>query len=121
MKLKFIFVIIAIIIVGSTIWYFDLFHKPVETVDELIGNNYDYALKSYFHSEPNSSMTFNINNALNEFQGGVLSKKNIVRDSIVRQYTWTFLNHKTTIWVSKTDRLDNEIIDAIRYKNGVKF
>ena len=48
---QFIFVIFAIIIVGSTIWYLDLSHKPVETVDVLIGKNYDYALKSYFKCE----------------------------------------------------------------------
>jgi hypothetical protein len=121
MKLKLIFTVIALIIVASSIWYFDPFHKSVETVDELIGNNYDYAVKTFFHSEPSSSTLFNINDNLNEFQGGVLSKKEIVRDSIIKQYTWTFLNHKTTIWVSKTDKLDNEIIDAIRYKNEVKF
>ena len=121
MKIKLIFLVIAALIISLTIWYFDLFHKPVETVDVLIGSNYDYAIKSYFHSEPNTSTTFNINSGLNEFQVGVLSKKYIVRDSIIRQYTWTFLNHKTTIWVSKTDNSDNEIIDAIRYKNGVEF
>ena len=74
MKRKLIFVIIAIIILGSTIWYFDFFHKPVEPIDKLIGNNYDYAVKSYFHSEPSSSTTFNINKDLYEFQRGVLSK-----------------------------------------------
>ena len=119
MKLKF--VITFLIIICSVIWYFDILHKPVETVDELVGKNYDFAVKTYFDSEPNISTKFNINNKLNEFQGGILSKKSIIRDSIIKQYTWTFLNHKTTIWVGKTDNLDNEIIEAIRYKNGVEF
>ncbi len=93
----------------------------METVDELIGNSFDYAVKSYFKSDPSSSTTFNINNNLNEFQGGVSFRKNILRDSMVSQYTWTFLNHKTTIWVCKTDSLNNEIIDANRCKNRVQF
>jgi hypothetical protein len=114
---QFIFVIFAIIIVGSTIWYLDLSHKPVETVDVLIGKNYDYALKSYFKCEPNSSSTVNINNELSEFQGGVVSKKHMVRDSIVRQFTWTFMNHKTTIWVSKTYKIYHEMSMTISCNN----
>ena len=115
------FLLSSVIIICSAIWYFDVLHKPVETIDELVGNNYDYAVKTYFNSEPNISTTFNINTNLNEFQGGILAKKNIIRDSLIKQYSWTFLNHKTTIWVSKTDNSDNEIIDAIRYKNEVQF
>jgi len=123
MNLKLILIIIATTVVILTIWYFDLLHEPVETVDELIGENYDYALTSYFRSEPSMSMKLNINNPLYGFQRGILSKKDIVRDSIVRQYTWTFLNnHKTIIWVGKTDKSDNEIIYALRYRTyGVKF
>jgi hypothetical protein len=121
MKSTKIILIFSVIIFSLTTWYFDPFHKPVETVDVLIGKNYDYALKSYFHSDPEYSSSFDINQDLNEFQGGVLSKKDIIRDSIIRQYTWTFTNHKTTIWVSKTDNFEDEIIDAIRYKNNVQF
>src|SRR4030095_2572695 len=118
---KILLVGIFILLLATGIWYFDPFHKPVETIDELIGKNLDYAVKLYFKKDPDVSSHFNINSPLNEFQGGVLAKKSIIRDSIIDQHTWNFLNHKATIWVTKTDQQHSEIIDAIRYKNGVVF
>jgi hypothetical protein len=96
-------------------------HKPVETLDELIGKNLDYANNVYFKSEADVTIKININNNLNEFQGGILSKKSILLDSIVYQYTWNFYTHKKTIWIGKTIENKNQIIDAIRYQNNVKF
>jgi hypothetical protein len=96
-------------------------HKPVETLDELIGKNLDYANNVYFKSEADETIKININNNLNEFQGGILSKKSILFDSIVYQYTWNFYTHKKTIWIGKTIENKNQIIDAIRYQNNVKF
>lgn len=96
-------------------------HKPVETLDELIGENLDFANKIYFKSEADEKNIINLNNNLNEFQGRILSKKSILLDSIVYQYTWNFYTHKKTIWVGKTIENKNQIIDAIRYKNNVKF
>jgi hypothetical protein len=96
-------------------------HKPVETLDELIGKNLDFANNKYFKSEADETIKININNNLNEFQGGILNKKSILTDSIVYQYTWKFFTHKKTIWVGKTIENKYQIIDAIRYKNNVKF
>jgi hypothetical protein len=58
---------------------------------------------------------------LNELNGGVLDKKEFFTDSIVKVYTWDFLNHKKTIWIGKARKMESQIIDAIRYKNNVKF
>lgn len=102
-------------------WYFDILHEPVETIDELIGKNYDYAIKFYYRKEPDNQYKININANLNEFEGAIYDKKSILKDSIVQVYTWTFMNHKETIWVGKTRLMKSEIIDAIRYKNTVRF
>jgi len=120
MKIRFL-ILLGIIVAIATVWFFDPFHKPVETIDELIGQNYDYACKIYFSKDPNHSTRFNINNNVSEFQGGILNKRSQLKDTMILQYTWTFINYKSTIWVAKTFRQDNEIIDAIRYKNGVQF
>jgi hypothetical protein len=96
-------------------------HKPVETLDELIGKNLDFVNKIYFKSEADETTKININNNLNEFQGGILNKKSILIDSIVYQHTWKFFTHKKTIWIGKTIENKNQIIDAIRYQNNVKF
>ena len=116
--------VIILIITSSGLfstWYFDLWHKPVEPIDELIGKDYDYARKLYFKTDPNQHYKININDPLYEFDGGVDNKKTIHTDSIIDVYTWNYLNHKKTIWVGKTRNMDCEIIDAIRYKNGVRF
>ena len=121
MKRKYIITLtIAIIGLAST-WYFDIWHKPVETIDKLIGKNFEYANKKYFKSEPDNQYQVNINGNLNEFYGGIYDKKKILKDSIVQVYTLTFINHKKTIWVGKTMTMKSEIIDAIRYKNSVRF
>ena len=121
MKRKYIIILtIAIIGLAST-WFFDIWHKPVETIDKLIGKNFDYANKQYFKSEPDKHYQININENLNEFDGGIYSKKNILKDSLVQVYTWTFMNYKETIWVGETSKMKNEIIDALRYKNSVRF
>jgi hypothetical protein len=103
------------------ILYFDPFHKPVETIDILIGKNLDFANKTYFKTEADESVSFNINSELNEFRGGVLSKKSLIKDSIIHQYTWNYLNYKKTIWVAETQTQKFQIIDAIRYKSNVNF
>jgi len=117
-----IVIIGTILLIGAiSTWYFDFLNEPVETIDELVGHNYDYANKMYFESAPDKYYTININNNLNEFDGGILNRKDILTDSIVYVYTWEFVNHKETIWVGKTEKLKSQIIDAIRYKNSVKF
>ncbi len=103
------------------IWYFDLFNKSVETIDSLKGKDYDYALTKYFKKEADSYYTINVNNRLNEFDGGILTNKENLSDSIVHVYTWYYFNHKKTIWVGNTAKMNNQIIDAIRYKNSVRF
>ena len=103
------------------IWYFDLFNKSVETIDSLKGKNYDYALTKYFKKEADNYYTINVNLRLNEFDGGILTNKEILSDSIVHVYTWYYFNHKKTIWVGNTVNMNNQIIDAIRYRNNVRF
>ncbi len=121
-KMKKLIVIGSIIVIGLTsTWYFDIWHDSVETIDELIGQNYDYAYKMYFRTDPDSHHEVNINNKLNEFDGGILSKKEILIDSIVNVYTWDFANHKMTIWVGKTKKMNSQIIAAIRYKDNIRF
>ncbi|MEI8203090.1 MAG: hypothetical protein WCH34_08775, partial [Bacteroidota bacterium] len=112
-KLIIIFILIIIGLILS--WYFDIWHKSDESINELIGQNYDYACKIYFRSEPDSFYEVNINHKLNEFDGGILNKKSVLTDSIVRVFTWNFCAFKKTIWVGKTKRMKNEIVDAIRY------
>ncbi|MBP1640781.1 MAG: hypothetical protein H6Q17_2364 [Bacteroidetes bacterium] len=112
--------LISVIGIGLML-YFDLFHKPCETITKLKGKSYQYALNHYFKSQPNKVYTININTSLDEFNGGIISAKCLLKDSIVSVYTWNYFNHKKTIWVGKTTNQKDEIIDAIRYKNNVKF
>ncbi len=120
--MKKLIVILSIIIVGLTAsWYFDIWHEPFETIDQLIGKNYDYAHKMYFQTDPNRQYIVNVNNNLNEFDSGILIKKEILTDSIVHVFTWDFTTHKKTIWVGRTKELESQVIDAIRYKNNVQF
>ncbi|MEA5138659.1 hypothetical protein [Arcicella rigui] len=105
----------------ATTWYFDIWHKPVETIDELIGMNFDYAHKLYFKTDPENHYKINVNYPLNEFDGGIYKKRSILKDSIVHVYTWRFINHKQTIWVGETEIMKSEIIDANRYKNSIRF
>lgn len=115
-------IIFTVILVGLiSTWYFDIWHRPVETIDELIGKNFDFAHKLYFKTDPDSHYQININDDLNEFDGVIYDKKNNLKDSIIHVYTWTFFNHKQTIWIGETDTMKGEIIDAIRYKNKVRF
>ncbi|KAB7529977.1 hypothetical protein F8C76_00160 [Flagellimonas olearia] len=102
-------------------WYFDIWHSPVETIDELIGKNYDFAARNYFKSPPQYQYEVNVNHELSEFDGAILHHKEKLKDSIVQVYTWKFINRKKTIWVGKTSESDSQIIDAIRYKNDIKF
>jgi len=120
--MKKLLVILSIIVVGLTAtWYFDIWHKPVETVDELIGQNYDYAHKTYFQTDPDRHYTVNINDNLNEFDGGILNEKEILTDSIVHVFTWDYTTHKKTIWVGQTEKMESQVIDAIRYSDNVQF
>jgi hypothetical protein len=121
-KMKKLLAILSILIVGlTTAWYFDIWNKPVETIDELIGKNYDFAHKMYFQTDPNGQYKVNVNDNLNEFDGGILNKTKVLTDSIVNVFTWDYTTHKKTIWVGQTKAMKYEIIDAIRYKNGVRF
>jgi hypothetical protein len=118
---KILYISILSFFVCFCIYYFEPMHQSVETIDELIGENLDFANKIYFKSEADETTKINLNNNLNEFQGGILSKKSMLLDSIVYQYTWNFYTHKKTIWIGKTNENKYQIIDAIRYKNNVKF
>lgn len=104
-----------------SLWYFDVWHNPVEPIDELIGQNYDYAHKFYFKTEPDHHYTINIRDQLNIFDGGIYGKEAILIDSLVDVFTWNSWNYKETIWIGKTSEVDYQIIDAIRYKNDIKF
>jgi hypothetical protein len=103
------------------VWYFDLFNKSVEPIDSLKGKNYNYARTKYFKKEADNHYTINVNHILNEFDGGILTNKKILSDSIVHVYTWYYFTHKKTIWVGTTAKMNNQILDAIRYKNSVQF
>ena len=47
--MKKVYIIILILIIGLfSLWYFDAFHKSVETINILIGKDYDYASKNIF-------------------------------------------------------------------------
>lgn len=120
--MKKLAVILPIIVVGlTTSWYFDFWHKPVEKIDELIGQNYDYAHKIYFQTDPDKQYKMDVNDNLNEFNGGIFNKKDILTDSIVHVFTWDYTTHKKTIWIGQTEKLESEIIDAIRYNKKVQF
>jgi hypothetical protein len=103
------------------ILYLDVFNKPIETIASLKGKNYNYALTKYFKKAADSYYTININHRLNEFDGSILTNKVILSDSIVHVYTWHYFNHKKTIWVGNTAKMNDQIIDALRYKNSVRF
>lgn len=81
---------------------------------------YAYAIE-YLGSQPDDSTSFNVNSSLNEFQGGVLTASQSLKDSIVRQYTWDYRLHKVTILTGETAKSKKEIIDAIKYKNTAQF
>ncbi|PZX46320.1 hypothetical protein [Algoriphagus chordae] len=120
--MKKLIVILTIIVIGLTAtWYFDIWNEPVETIDELIGQNYDYAHKMYFRTDPDRNYTINVNHNLNEFDGGILNEKKILTDSIVHVFTWDYPTHKMTIWVGQTEKMESQVIDAIRYSNNVQF
>lgn len=120
--MKKVIVLLTTITLGIGLaFYFDLFHKPVECIDALVGKDYNYAYNQYFEIPPNNQYIINVNKSLNEFDGGILNKKKNLTDSIVYVYTWVYKNHKKTIWTGKTKRSNKEIIDAIRYKNSVQF
>lgn len=121
MKGKLMLLLTTAIIGLASIWYMDIWHKPVETIDQLIGKNVDYADKIYYQTRPDHHRQININHTLNEFDGGIYNKRTQLKDSIVHVYTWTFMNHKETIWVGATSSMKGEILDAIRYKNSVRF
>lgn len=120
--MKKLIIILSIIIIGLTVsWYFDIWNEPVRSIDELIGQNYDYAHKMYFQSDPDGYYTINVNGSLNEFDGGILNKKETLTDTIVHVYTWEFMTHKKTIWIGRTENLESQVIDANRYSNSVQF
>jgi hypothetical protein len=120
--MKKIKVILVILVIGLTVsWYFDIWSEPVETIDELIGQNYDYAHKKYFETDPDRHYIVNVNDDLNEFDGGILNEKEILTDSIVHVFTWDYSTHNKTIWVGQTDKMESQVIDAIRYKDNVQF
>ena len=104
-KRKFIIILTITLIGLASTWYFDIWHKPVETIDKLIGQNFDYAYKLYYRTEPENHYQININDNLNEFDGGIYDKRNKLKDSIIHVYTWTFMNHKEAIWVGETSTM----------------
>ena len=101
--------------------YFYFQNKPVETIDELIGQNYDYAHKMYYKTDHSDFYAINVNQELDEFDGALLHKRSILEDSIVHVYTWSFFDRKETIWVGKTERMAYEIVDAVRYSDSILF
>lgn len=109
------------IVAPTATWYFDIWHEPVESIDELIGQNYDFAHKIYFKADPDNQYTVNIKDNLNEFEGGALKVKEILTDSVVHVFTWNYTTHKKTIWIGDTKYMKSQIIDAIRYRNNVRF
>lgn len=122
-KLNWRVILIGILIPLSVLiyWYFDIGHKPVEKVDILIGNNYDFAEKLFFHSVADETRTYKLNEAKGEFRGIIQRHSKIIKDSIIQEYTWKFSRYNITIWVGKTANLDHQIIDALRWEKGVKF
>ncbi len=102
-------------------WFLHISHQPVETVQKLWGRSMKFALKQHFKKAPDETTSFRIDSNLNELQGGILVFKNKIKDSTIKQYTWTYWNYKVTIWTARTANQDEEIIDAIRYNNSVQF
>ncbi len=95
--------------------------KSVSSIDNLIGKDLNYACEVHYKTKYQQHYRININHRLHEFHGGILKKKNQLIDSIIDVYTWTFQNHKETIWIGKTTHRKNEIIDALWYENDVEF
>ena len=120
-KILISLLISVLLFAGGLIWYFDLMNDPVEKIGSLTGKSYNYARTSYFNEEPDIYYTINVNHRLNEFDGGILLYKKFLSDSIVHVYTWVYFNHRETIWVGNTTQMNNQILDAIRYKNSVRF
>lgn len=107
-------------LIGLALWCFALFHKSVEPIPRLIGKNYDYAV-NYLGSKPSQSSSFNIRNDLDELRGGILVHKSKLKDSIIQEYQWDFKGYKVIIWTGRTLNSSNEVIDALRYKDDVRF
>lgn len=117
---------IAIITTGfliclAAVWYFLIKTTLVMQIDDLIGKNYDYAHKIHFQTDPDDFYQININDELNEFDGGIYNKTARLTDTIVSVYTWNFLNHSETIWIGATKDLEFEIIDALIYSSNIEY
>jgi hypothetical protein len=92
-KMKKCIVISFVTFIGfRLIWYFDPFHNPVESIRELENRDYAFALKEYFGTEPNEQYKISINKSLNEFHCGIIDKKGILLDSIVKVFTGNILD-----------------------------
>lgn len=120
-KLLLSTIILIVFLVLGLANYIGIFNKSVETLDKLIGKDYSHIRNTYYKVKPDIFYKININNELNEFDGGIIDKNKILKDSIIYVYTWHYYFYKETIWVGKTMRMNREIIDAIRYKNNVRF
>ena len=121
-KMKKLIVTLIVIVIGLAVtWDLDNRGQPFETIDELIGKNYEYAHKTYFRKYPESNYTINVKGNLNEFDGGILNKKNTLTDSIVHVFTWDYQTHKKTIWIGQTEKMESQVIDAVQYSKDVQF
>lgn len=111
----------AIILIGvSSVWYFDLMHEPIESVDELINKGYTFA-HNYFGAQEDDYRSIDINDSLIPIDQRIIKKKGILTTPRIDVYTWHYTTHKITIWVGEIKNGEYSIIDAIRYNSKSGF
>ncbi|MFY0652771.1 MAG: hypothetical protein JXQ96_12085 [Cyclobacteriaceae bacterium] len=121
MKRKTLLIMLIFGVIIATLAVYTRIIKEPEQIQELIGENFDYAHKIYFKREPTGNYQINLNKTQNELDGGVLIKRNLLKDSVVNVYYWEFGLSRSVIWVGKTDKMNHEIIDALTFGKLIKF
>jgi hypothetical protein len=113
--IKIIFSTIAILLIVLAFWVFDPLHTDVEKMDNLIGQNYAYAVET-IGERPIS----NLNESYGKFNVKIPANVKL-KDSSLKCFVWDFSHYNIIIWTAKTEKYNDEIIKAIRYKDFVEF
>jgi hypothetical protein len=116
MKYIKIFFISMMLLTGiSMFWYVDPLHEDIEQMDELVGQNYAFAVETMGENpSPNLYQEYGKFNL-------EIPKNVKLKDSVLKGFVWDFRNHNIIIWTAKTEKYNDEIIKAIRFKDFVEF
>ncbi|PHR90410.1 MAG: hypothetical protein COA78_35410 [Blastopirellula sp.] len=110
------------VLIGVTVWYFDIPHAPVENVPALHGKT---DLETFnLLGQPDSEYSFTMDQSVGELRVELYntyppSSPNNPNVEI-RECTWEYSRHRLVVWFHKPD--DKWIaLDTCRYRNGIVF